>query len=222
MFRNAGRARSEGARSRALAAVLWMALAPSAAAATGQPDPTVTVIPRGEVYEIRGSFTAPVAPGIAWDVLTDYARIPEFVSSMKASRVESRDGNRVRLHQRATAGALVVRRTVEVVLEVVEDPEWRIAFTDVQGGDFRLYTGAWTLKPAEGGADVRYALVVRPRAALPGFLGRNIMRGSVRRLLAEVRDEMIRRQMSIHARSDSTPSPATAAVTRPRVLAREP
>lgn len=225
MFLNLVQTRSEGARSGALAAVRAAALAvllagAGAGVAAADDVSEVTVIPRGEVYEVRGVFAAPVATDLAWEVLTDYAGIPRFVSSMKASRIEARDGSRVRLRQRATAGALMVRRTVEVVLDVVEEPRQRIAFTDVDGGDFRLYTGAWTIVPSPDGAEVRYALVVRPRAALPGFLGRNVLGGTSRRLLEEVRDEMIRRSMISQALPDTAVS--AGANGRATVLAREP
>lgn len=193
--------RCEGARKGALAAVLSVVLASLAFAAAE--DPRITVTPRGEVYEVRGEFSVPVANHIAWHVLSDYEHIPSFVSSMKSSVVQSREGSRLRLRQRATAGAFLVRRTVEVDLEVTEEPGRRIAFHDVDGRDFRLYSGAWTIAPSPSGSVVSYVLVARPRAALPGFVGRNVMGSSARRLLEEVRDEMMRRSMLAGTPADS-------------------
>jgi len=44
-----------------------------------------------------------------------------------------------------------------------------------------------------GTVEVRYMLQAQPRAALPGFLGRAVLRREAERLLAQVRAEMLRR-----------------------------
>lgn len=173
-----------------VAAVL-LALASGAAAAASSPK--VTVESRSGVYEIRGSFTTSAAIDTAWAVLTDYGGIKAFVSSIRRSDVERRDGDDLRVHQVATVGTFPFRLTARVALVVHEESPSHIAFADVSGKDFATYVGSWTLRAESGSTVIAYVLDAAPRVGPPGWVGRSGMRHSVSEMLAEVRSEMERR-----------------------------
>ncbi|MDE2491211.1 MAG: SRPBCC family protein [Elusimicrobia bacterium] len=144
-------------------------------------------------YEIEGAFTVKAPSSVVWDVLTDYERIPDFVKSMRASRVLDgrRDGPAL-VEQEAVGGIFFVSRSVRVLLQVTRAPG-RLDFRDVDGGDFRTYSGSWRTSPVPNGTRVSYRLVAAPRFFAPSFLLKPGMRDAARGLLSQVRAEIVRR-----------------------------
>ncbi len=197
MARSRRRQRDAGRRGRALTlalactglATVW---APPAAVAT-VPPPVVTVEEQKSVNEVLGHFEVPVPLSVAWDVLTDYDHITDFVSSMRASAVESRDSAGLTVRQEAVAGVFPFRRVAHLLLSVREQPGHRIEFHDLLDRDFRLYRGAWELRPEAAGTAVTYHLAARPAAAAPPFIDRAFLSRTVMRLLTQVQAEMMRR-----------------------------
>jgi hypothetical protein len=153
----------------------------------------VTVEDRKSVSEVRGSFDAPVPLPVAWSVLTDYDHIDDFVSSMRTSAVESRADSDLTVRQEAVVGVFPFRRVAHLLLSVRERPDTSIEFRDVLDRDFRVYRGAWELRPGPSGTDVTYRLEARPASATPSFLDRAVLSRTVTRLLTQVRAEMVRR-----------------------------
>jgi hypothetical protein len=80
-----------------------------------------------------------------------------------------------------------------LLLEIDEQPGRRIAFRDVLGKDFERYAGEWALDADSTGTGVRYALDAHPRTAIPRGMCRSMLRRTARRLLEQVRNEMLRR-----------------------------
>jgi hypothetical protein len=153
----------------------------------------------GREYAVEGEFRAPVSPERAWQVLTDYSRIPDFVSSMKSSKVLERTEGRVLVEQRASGGFLFFRRRVCVILDVRELRPHTITFEDVSHDDFDRYAGSWSIESSTSGVLVRYSLRARPRGAAP-FMGRAMRRGA-EDLLEQVRAEMLH-EKSVNGRTD--------------------
>jgi hypothetical protein len=144
----------------------------------------------GREYTVEGEFRASVSPERAWQVLTDYSGIPNFVSSMKSSKVLERTGSRVLVEQRASGGFLFFRRRVSVTLDVRELRPHTITFEDVSHDDFDRYAGSWTIESSTSGVLVRYRLRARPRRGPAPFMGRAMRRGA-EELLEQVRAEML-------------------------------
>ena len=170
---------------------MLLALASGAAAAASSPKVTVELHSR--VYEVRGSFTTSAPIDTAWAVLTDYGGIGAFVSSIRKSDVEPRNGEDLRVHQVATVGKFPFRLTARVALAVHEERPHHIAFADISGQDFRTYVGSWALRADSGSTVIAYVLDAAPRVGPPGWVGRSGMRHSVSEMLAEVRTEIERR-----------------------------
>jgi len=156
-------------------------------------DVALTVEDSRGIYIVQGAFTAPVSPEVAWDVLTDYDHIGDFVKSVRASRVEQRGDGWLLLRQDARGGTFPLLKTMHVWLRVHEQPGRQIKFVDRLGQDFRVYNGEWNLAPTPAGSAVQYTLEARPMAAMPRQLARAWIRHAARDLLQEVRVEMIRR-----------------------------
>jgi carbon monoxide dehydrogenase subunit G len=192
------RARIQRAGAAALAAALTLSaeqgFARDAGRAVTAAEPVaVSVTSDGNgSYRIEGSFQVPSAPATVWGVLTDYDRLPSFVSSMRSS-VASRDRwGRLFVTQEAVGRVGPFSRRMHVVLETRETAPTEIAFRDVGEASFRSYVGAWTISARDPGARVSYVLDVAPRSA-PKLFGRSIVASNARRLLEQVRAEVLRR-----------------------------
>jgi ribosome-associated toxin RatA of RatAB toxin-antitoxin module len=145
------------------------------------------------VDELQGRFYAAADEAVVWQVLTDYAHIPRFVSNMKVSRVLQRDQNDVLLVQEMEGGFLFLTKRVHVLLKVHETPNSRITFEDMDHTDFILYQGSWTIEPCSGGGvSVVYQLAAHRNFDLP--LAGDSMNGGVKDLLADVQKEIYFRQ----------------------------
>lgn len=175
-------------RGAALALALLAAARPASGAA-------VSLEAEGEgAFRLRGSFPAAASAATAWEVLTDYEGLPRFVSSMRVSRLVGGEPGSPVVEQRGSGRFLFMSRDVLLRLAVREEAPARIAFRDVDGGQFSLYEGSWSIAGAGPGCVVSYDLAAAPRPALgPAFVARRALKAGVERLLEEVRAEMERR-----------------------------
>jgi carbon monoxide dehydrogenase subunit G len=182
----------------AAAAALAVSMTSPAAAESGSAasarlaPPIVSVTGRSGAYRIEGSFGVETPAAVAWAVLTDYDRVPSFVSSMRSSTSQREPSGRLLVTQEAVGRAGPFSRTMHVVLEVTEQAPERLWFRDVCSGSFHFYAGSWTIEREGAGVRVTYVLVARPRSSPPLF-AKSIMTSNARGLLEQVRLEILRR-----------------------------
>jgi hypothetical protein len=145
--------------------------------------------------KVEGSFFTEAEPKVAWQVLAGYDRIPQFVSSMKVSNVQSRSGNDLVLAQEGEGGFLFFTQRIHLLLDVHEQPFRSIVFIDTSHKDFDFYQGSWTLQRTRGnpGLEIVYALDAQEHFDAPAFLVGDSIQGSVRDLLESVRREIQKR-----------------------------
>lgn len=180
------------------AAALAAAAGNFPAAAAGTPSskkdaPVVTQQFVDGVHAIEGSFIVKTSSAVAWSVLSDYDEIGEFVTSISRSAVTERRPDSLIVEQVSLGRAFFLSKEVRVLLEVREEPFRRIEFRDISNGDFELYRGSWALQASSDGLTVVYRLEAKPRRTMPRFVGKHAFKANVRRLLGEVRDEILRR-----------------------------
>lgn len=146
-------------------------------------------------YEVSGIFSVDASTSVVWAVLTDYAHIPAFVSSMRSSRVRQvRDDGSLLVEQKAAGGLFFLSKVVHILLEVRRSPE-RLQFSDVSFEDFRVYAGDWAARRTSSGVDVSYHLRVQPRFFAPPFLVSRATKSGAGELLDQVRAEIVRREL---------------------------
>jgi len=180
-------------------AVLGPALASpeprAATAASLTPGVTVTVKPGPDGLEIEGRCRLRAMPAAAWAVLTDYEAIPEFVTSMRESRVTERASDHLLVEQAAVGRLFLFSRRLKTVLLVHEEPPGLIRFEDVLGRDFSTYRGSWRIEGDPDGDEVEivYELVAKPAFSIPDVVARGAFKRTVRNLIAEVGGEIERR-----------------------------
>jgi hypothetical protein len=149
-------------------------------------------------FEARGELTLGMAVPIAtaWQVLTDYERLPAFVPGLKSSRARASLGPCLLVDQEAQVRVLIVSREVHVVLCVEEALHRTITFHDLAHQDFDRYEGGWALEETAQGLVVHYHLLAKPRFWVPAPLAKGLVKRQARDLLRSVQDELLRRSAS--------------------------
>jgi carbon monoxide dehydrogenase subunit G len=146
-----------------------------------------------DAYVVDASFDVDVPHHVAWQVITDYEGLGRFVSSIKQSTIRRREAGRIILEQYGVGKAWIVSLPMHVVLDVREEDQRTVAFRDLCGKSFSTYEGKWEVTAAAGRTRVTYRLKADPNGRQPAVLARSAIRASVKKLLDEVRTEILAR-----------------------------
>jgi carbon monoxide dehydrogenase subunit G len=146
-----------------------------------------------QAYVVDAAFDVNVPASVAWEVLTDYEGIGRFVSSIRQSTIKKREAGHVLLEQHGVGRAWIVSLPMHVVLDVREEGQQMLVFRDVCGKSFTTYEGTWEVATVGSATRVIYRLKADPNGRQPAMLARSAIRGSVKKLLDEVRTEILAR-----------------------------
>jgi ribosome-associated toxin RatA of RatAB toxin-antitoxin module len=154
------------------------------------------VVRDGELlFEVNAGGLVRATPEQVWQVLTDYARLPDFIPDLLTVKILSRHGNAVRIEQRSIAGVLFLSHTVRMVLQIEETPCTAIEVALVEG-DMLHYHTHWDIAPAgQGGTRITFSGVMEPKFPVPPLFGRAIVEASLKRTVEAVVAEIERRNM---------------------------
>lgn len=156
------------------------------------------VVRNGEpLFEVTAIGFVHATPEQAWQVLTDYERLAEFVPDLISTRLLSRSGNVARIEQESTAGFLFVSHTLRMLLQIEEAPYTTIDVTLVEG-DMKRYDTHWDLEPVDlggmTGTRVTFSGVMEPKFFVPPLFGRAIVETNLKRTVEAVVAEIERRR----------------------------
>lgn len=167
------------------------ALVASLRGAAGAAQVSLTRLPGGG-HRIEAEFQVAASSGLVTEVLGDYGRIDEFVSSVVESVVLQRNADGALVAQRAEGKLFFFTKAVDVVLRVRERPG-RLDFEDVSGKDFERYAGSWDVSPAPDGSLVSYRLEAKLKSGGEGRFARFALRRGASKLIDQLRAEILRR-----------------------------
>jgi ribosome-associated toxin RatA of RatAB toxin-antitoxin module len=141
----------------------------------------------GKVYRVASSGTAAAAPAAVWRILTDYDGLADYMPNLTSTRVVSRNGDTVVLEQLGTARFLFFRQPIRLTVQVRERAPDRIDISLIDG-DMKVYRASWELSPVAGAGGTRlvYNATIEPKFAVPGFVGTNVVRQDIARMMAAV------------------------------------
>jgi len=174
-----------------LAYVLSFPGAARAAAPADVPAPAVNVervedAEGGKVYQISASGTVTAPQAVAWEVLTDYAHLADFVPDLKSARVLSRDGTRIIVEQQGATRFLFFNRYIRLRVQVHEQAPDRIDVSLIDG-DMKVYRCRWQLVPSSGGGTtVLYQATLEPKFHVPRIIGTSLVRRDITAMMAAV------------------------------------
>ncbi len=152
----------------------------------------IEIVREGEFVSVRASAELKASPRIAWEVLTDYDHLAEFIPDVRSSRVLRRTSEGVLVEQKGEFSFLFFRQPIEVTMAVSEHPPRRIAARAV-AGDMKNMEGSYELQPSEAGVRLVYSGRFVPGFFVPPLIGMPIVRRSLERRFRAMVQEIERR-----------------------------
>ena len=174
-------------------AVLLLAAAPAGPASAAR-DVEIEAHREGASVEIKAHAELAAPAAVAWQVLTDYERLPAFIPGIAKSVVRERHGAVLVVEQSGAARFLVFSFPIEVRYEVTERPQQSVESRAV-GGNLRRMNGRYELEPGVEPLTVRlrYHGLIEPDFHLPPLVGVAALRSMAEEQFAAMVAEIERR-----------------------------
>jgi hypothetical protein len=153
----------------------------------------VNVVRNGESFQVDASAEFAGTIGRAWQVLTDYGRLAEFVPDLESSRVISRAGNQAVVEQKGEARVLFFSFPIDIRLAINEYPYERVTSRAV-AGNFREMRSTYFLEAGQGRIVLRYTGQMVPDFFVPPLIGTLALKRNVEASFRALVDEIERRQ----------------------------
>jgi ribosome-associated toxin RatA of RatAB toxin-antitoxin module len=147
----------------------------------------------GDSFEVEGVAEFEAEVTLAWEVLTDYGRLSEFIPGMRSSRIVSRSNRSVVVDQSGEARLLFLSFPIQVRLEVEEFPYERIVSRAIKG-NFKEFRGAYALEARGRRLLLHYTGSLTPDFSIPPLIGTILVRKTVEKRFGAMVDEIMRRQ----------------------------
>lgn len=155
---------------------------------------------QGEFILIEASAELRADVRTAWEVLTDYDHLADFIPDMKSSRVIVRTPDGVIVEQKGEFGFLFFTQPLDVNLAVTETPRRRIVSRGITG-PFKELAGAYELEPTPEGVRLHYSGRMVPDFELPPLFGMYAMRAAAKKRFAAMAQEIVKRAARTTAKS---------------------
>jgi ribosome-associated toxin RatA of RatAB toxin-antitoxin module len=175
--------------------VLLFSLIATAPALAARSRVTVDVRRAGETFSINATLFAPVPLDLAWEVLTDFEHMEQFVPNVSDSRIIARQGQRLTIAQRGVARFGPLRFPFESERVVELSPRSEIVSSQIKGNMRRLES-VTRFATTEGGTQLSYRVDVEPGAWFPAALTERFLVHEIEEQFEAIVEEMIRRQRS--------------------------
>ena len=174
-------------------AVALLAAAPASPAGAAR-DLQIEAQREGAAVEIKAHAELDAPLALAWQVLTDYERLPAFIPGIAKSVVRERHGATLLVEQSGAARFLVFSFPIEVRYEVTERPQQSVESHAV-GGNLRRMNGRYELEPGAEPLTVRlrYHGLIEPDFNLPPLIGVAALRSMAEEQFAAMVAEIERR-----------------------------
>ena len=163
---------------RALRLCALLLLPPLAAAGARADDVSVETQRRDSALQVVCRALLEVPAELAWQTLTDYDHLAEFIPGMQRSRVISRSGPLAMVEQVGAARFLFVSIPIEITLATLEQPPYVIEARMTKGNLKRL-EGVYRIEPRAGGrVSVSWHGLIEVES-MPPLIGELLMRSAI-------------------------------------------
>lgn len=156
-------------------------------------DISIHVEKNGETIIVDVNFQVPVSQREAWDVLTDFDHMAEFVSNLQSSKVTSRNGNKLQVAQKGKAAHGMLSFAFESVRDVELIPHHTI-HTQLVSGNLKKLNGTTQLAIDDGATRISYHGESVPAVWVPPVIGTKFIQNEVVEQFREMRAEMMKRK----------------------------
>lgn len=155
--------------------------------------PEVQIAQRGNIFVVSSEVALATSAELAWQVLSDYNRLAEFVPDLRVSRVISAPGEPLQVEQSGEAGFLIFRFSIDVVLDIEDEAPVRLGFRAIRG-NMRTMRGEWRIEKSAPGIRLIYAAELEPSFWVPPVIGPAVLRRDISAQIEGVVREIERRQ----------------------------
>ena len=156
-------------------------------------DIEVKVAIDGEDVIIDVAFSVQVTPQKAWEVLTDFDHMAEFVSNLQFSKIIDSSKNTLYVSQKGVAKHALITFPFESVREIRLTPVEKIR-SRLLSGSMRKLEGMTRLFPEGDHTRITYHSDTFPGVWIPPIVGKSFIEHETREQFQEMRDEMLRRK----------------------------
>jgi hypothetical protein len=204
-----------------IVAVLALAFLP-AAVLQAAVDQDIEVHVKKEGPEVVVDVDCPVnaSAAVAWEVLTDYDHMSEFLSNVQSSSVQSRDGRMLQVHQKGKASRGLLSISFEN-LRAVELVPYQEIRSRLISGDMKA--SAFTTRIVDDGTGVHIINSGRytPKIWVPPVIGPTLIADETRKHFGELRTEILRRS-ALRAKTPSVSLPSSSPPSRNSLATEAP
>jgi carbon monoxide dehydrogenase subunit G len=159
----------------------------------------VSIVRDGGALVVDVEMVVAATPAEAWDVLTDYDHMADFVSNVAASRIVGREGERLEVAQTSRLSFGLLQFTFDNVREIELVPFSAIR-SRLVSGDMKASAFTTRLEPdGDGATRVHNHGRFLTDRWIPPLIGTAILESETRKQFAEFRAEIMRRKASATA-----------------------
>lgn len=177
-------------------ALAWTTLLACRGVSAGMPtllESDVSVIFENGLYTGRFSWLIPVPTSIAWDVLTDFDHMADFVPNLESSRIIARDGGSITFAQKGRVKFGIFSFGFESQRRVELRPREGLLLAQALSGTAKHMASETHLAEEENGTRLDYRIEMIPGRWYPSTLGIAGMRHEVAEQFTAIAAEMVRR-----------------------------
>lgn len=146
-----------------------------------------------DMVVIDVSFVVQATLREAWDVLTDYDHMPQFLPTMQSSKVISRTPTQLKVAQKGGVSKGPISMTFDVIRDVELKPHTEI-ISKVVSGNLKKVDGTTRLAAAGEGTRVTFHSESIPNIWVPPGIGPAMIESETRDQFNDMRNEILKRK----------------------------
>ncbi|MBZ0105665.1 MAG: SRPBCC family protein [Sulfuricella denitrificans] len=182
---------------RARLALFLVASSPCIAQALILPEQDINVHTErdGDTLHVTVDMRVAVKPRRAWEVMTDFDRMAEFIPNLSSSKIASRKGNLLKVEQKGSYSLGLWNFPFESMRDVALFPYSRIT-SHATSGSMKNMDSITYLEADGQNTRINYNATLTPSVSIPSLIGATLVSNEVRERFHGMRDEMVRREQS--------------------------
>lgn len=158
-------------------------------------DIEVTAKKVSDMVVIDVSMLVAATPREAWEVLTDYDHMPQFLPNLQSSKILSKSPTRLEVAQKGGASHGPITISFDVVRDVQLKPYSEIK-SHVISGDLKKVDGTTRLVAEGEGTRITFHSESIPNVWVPPGIGPTLIANETRDQFGDMRAEILKRRMA--------------------------
>jgi hypothetical protein len=192
MFTINSRVRSRSSITLTVGLLIALTLAGGVSFAAESPIRNIDVVLDGDRYRADVVMFAPVPLNIAWDVLTDFGHMSQWVPNVKESKATVTEPNVVMVEQQGVARFGIFSFPYSSVRKMQLNPQKTVKSTQIEGSMKQLES-LMTLTPDGNGTRLNYHLEMVPAGLASAVLSKDFVQNELTEQFKAIIGEMVRR-----------------------------